>query len=186
MRDGRKLTGRRSIALRNPAYAVLRDKGVVPILSTLSPRFPVSAEDGSVTQRVRVRHAGKDSVSILGLARYVTYSDGRRGAPQTIDAATMLGTARLPSGTGVEANVTLESDPQVQMVTYELVGRTDAGIPARGSFSVLRPAALPTKENSTPVDDPQMQDRIRRAARLLGSKYVTDEDLRHLEAEGLL
>jgi very-short-patch-repair endonuclease len=48
----------------------------------------------------------------------------------------------------------------------------------------MRPPPRPTKENSTPVTDPVLMAKVKKARELLGQPFVTDEDLWRLEREG--
>ena len=57
---------------------------------------------------------------------------------------------------------------------------------ASGELSLLRPPPRPTKENSIPIADPAMQQKIRRAMAILHQDTVSQEDLFRLEREGRL
>jgi hypothetical protein len=63
-------------------------------------------------------------------------------------------------------------------------GKDSEGRTARGAFSVMRPPKLPTRDNSMPVEDPLLKEKILAARKILNRPYVTDEDLWALQREG--
>ena len=67
-----------------------------------------------------------------------------------------------------------------------LAGHTDDGLVVFGSFSVMRPMAAPTPEKHTPVSDPLLVAKIVATQKILGQKYVSQEDIWRLEREGKL
>lgn len=184
---GRKVTGRSSMQLLNTSFENFDKKGVVTLLAVGTPRFPVEGEDGVVRQTFRLYHHWKGEVRL----DRVTALRGRVPEPSapplpedTSEAA--LGVSAIPEGRGVEVSVSLDTkaEPDVSLITYVLEGTTVDGHPARGSFAVMRPPPRPTKENSTPVTDPVLLAKIKKARELLGQQFVTDEDLWRLEREG--
>jgi hypothetical protein len=65
-------------------------------------------------------------------------------------------------------------------------GVTADGMRARGEIAILKPPPALTRENSIPIDDPALADRIRRAMEILRQPTVSQEDLFRLEREGKL
>lgn len=185
--QGRKVTGRSSLQVLNTAFENFDKKGVVTVLARGTPRFPELGEDGVVRQTFRLYHPWKGLVRL----ERVTLLRARKpepGAPPLPEDATevSLGVDAIPEGRGVEVSVSLDTraEPDVSMLTYSLEGNTLDGHPARGTFSVMRPPPRPTKENSTPITDPLLLAKVKKARELLGQSYVTDEDLWRLEREG--
>jgi hypothetical protein len=184
---GRKLTGRSSMQVLNTSFENFDKKGVVTLLARGTPRFPELGEDGVVRQTFRLYHQWKGLVRL----EKVTALRARvpeKGAPPLPEEASevSLGVEAIPEGQGVEVKVSLDtkSEPDVAAVTYVLEGNTLDGHPARGTFSVMRPPPRPTKENSTPITDPVLMAKVKKARELLGQQFVTDEDLWRLEREG--
>lgn len=97
-----------------------------------------------------------------------------------------LGLTQVQLGAGVEVEAALNTraEPNVFSITYKLEGVTEDGLPARGTFSVMRPPPRPTRESSTPVTDPVFVAKIFRTRQLLNKPFVTDEDIWKLERDG--
>ena len=74
--------------------------------------------------------------------------------------------------------------PDAIMIDYDISGHTSDGTTVRGTFSVMRPPDLPTKEKHERIDDPLLVAKIKAARDILKQKFVTDDDLRRLEREG--
>jgi hypothetical protein len=186
---GRKLTGRSSLQVLNTAFENFDKKGVVTLLARGTPRFPVLGEDGVVRQTFRIHHPWKGLVRLerVTVLRARQPEPGAPPFPEDV-AEVSLGVDVIPEGRGVEVPVTLDTkaEPEVSMLTYSLEGNTLDGHPARGTFSVMRPPPQPTKENSTPITDPVLMAKVKKARELLGQPFVTDEDLWRLEREGRL
>ena len=70
-------------------------------------------------------------------------------------------------------------------VTFAVQGVAD-GTQARGELTLLRPPPAPTRENSIPIQDPAMVQKIRRAMTILNQQTVSQEDIWRLEREGKL
>jgi hypothetical protein len=183
--NGRTVEGRTAMTIPNPAYRALKDKGTVLLLTAESPRFPVAEPDGSVRETVHLWHAHNTPVRISGVARYATKPDGKREQPIALRPVDVLGDTVVAAGKGLTLDVVLPPGDE-PLVTYEIVGRTQDGVPAKGRFSVMRPPPNPTRENATKINDPGMVARIETARRELGKEFVTDEDLRRLHEEGRL
>ncbi|MFP2904334.1 hypothetical protein ACLESD_04530 [Pyxidicoccus sp. 3LFB2] len=184
---GRKLTGRSSLQLLNTSFENFDKKGVVTVLAKGTPRFPVRGEDGVVRQTFRLYHAWKGLVRLdrVTALRARVPEPGAPPMPEDTEEVS-LSVDVIPEGQGVEVTVTLDTkaEPDVSVVTYALEGNTLDGHPARGTFSVMRPPPQPTKENSTPITDPVLMAKVKKARELLGQPFVTDEDLWRLEREG--
>lgn len=185
--QGRKVTGRSSLQVLNTSFENFDKKGVVTLLARGTPRFPVLGEDGKVRQTFRLHHQWKGLVRLerVTVLRARTPEKGAPPLPEDTEEVS-LGVDVIPEGSGVEVAVALDTkaEPEVSMVTYSLEGNTLDGHPARGTFSVMRPPPVPTKENSTPITDPVLTAKVKKARELLGQPYVTDEDLWRLEREG--
>jgi hypothetical protein len=186
-KEGRELTGRTTLPLINPAFESLARKGIVPLLIALDPRFPELGSDGRIVQRVHLWHTRPDSVTIEGATETKYFETGSGQArSETIDPRRVLGANGIPPGKdGITATVVLDTvaDPGVFSVTYRLAGRSREGLPAMGSFSVMRPPPRPTAENSQRVANPSLRANILAARSMLGKDVVTDEDIWQLERE---
>ena len=186
-RDGRTLVARDALQLVNPAYESWTRKGIVSLMVALDPPFPVLSASGRVEQGVRLRHYRPEPVTIESVQAVRYYVNGAgESPPRKVDVASLLGTDSIPAGTGLELRVTLDpqAEPDVLSVTYYLKGKSTDGHPVVGSFSVLRPPPAPNADNSTPVTDPQLVAKIRRARERLGKSVVSDADLARLEQQG--
>ncbi len=51
---------------------------------------------------------------------------------------------------------------------------------------MMKPGPKPTKENSRPVADGVLGEKVRKARQILGQDAAYDEDLRRLERQGKL
>lgn len=187
---GETLTGRTSLSLINPAFESFAQKGIVQLLIALDPRFPELGSDGRVLQRVRVWHTQSAAVTIerSTVTRFFETGAGQT-KPEAVDVAGLLGATTIPPGKeGITTTVVLDTaaDPGVFSVTYRLSGVSQDGHPVAGSFSVMRPPAKPTAENSRRIEDPLMKAKIVAARAILGKDVVTDEDIWALEREGML
>ena len=192
--DGDKVVARDTIELVNPAFETLAKKGIVMLLTQLTPRFATMGADGTVTQKVRVWHTRKSSVSVRQvLVRYL--KDDSAGASggaashadvEKLDARDVLGTAVIEPGRGIEVTVRFDSRGHAGAigVDYQLVGVDADGSEAGGSFSVLTPPPVPDATNSVAVTDAALKARIHAAQRILNQRSVTQEDLDRLEREG--
>ncbi len=190
--DGARVVARDTIELLNPAFETLAKKGVVLLLTQLTPRFATMGEDGTVTQTVRVWHTRKSPVSIRQVfVRYLkddaASAGGANGAQlEQVDARDLLGTAVIEPGRGIEVKLRFDSrgHPGAHGVDYRLVGVAADGSEAGGSFSVLTPPPVPDATNSVAVTDAALKAKIRSAQRILNQRSVTQEDLDRLEREG--
>jgi len=191
--SGEKVVGRDVIELPNPAFETFDKKGVVLLVTSLTPRFPSVEADGTVTQTVRVRHTRTTPVSIRQVrVRYLPGDDdgataearGQGGEAQ--DARALLGTNVIEPGRGLDANIRFDAHAHPGMigVDYELIGTDASGNEARGSFSILTPPPVPDAQNSLAVTDPALTAKIRIAQRLLGKRSVSQDELDQLDREG--
>ncbi|HEU4582187.1 MAG TPA: hypothetical protein VFS67_28220 [Polyangiaceae bacterium] len=186
-RDGRTLVARDALQLVNPAYESWTRKGIVSLMVALDPPFPVLSDSGRVEQGVRLRHYRPEPVTIESVQAVRYYAGGAGQSPaQSVDVASLLGTDTIPAGEGLQLRVTLDAQaqPDVISVSYYLKGKSADGHPVVGSFSVMRPPPAPNASNSTPITDPQLVAKIRRARERLGKSVVSDTDLARLEREG--
>ncbi|WP_148273296.1 hypothetical protein [Stigmatella aurantiaca] len=184
---GEPVVGRTALQLVNPAFEDLATKGVVTLLVQFTPRFPELGSDGVVRQKVRLFHHQDRPVFIHNALRF-----RHRMAPteptghQVVDPSALLGASTVPPGRGLEFEIQLDTrkEPDVFSMEYSLEGKDSEGRPVRGAFSVMRPPARPTRENSHPVEDPLLKAKILEARKLLNRPYVTDEDLWQLQRQG--
>jgi hypothetical protein len=186
--DEQPVLGRTSIQLLNPAFEDLATKGVVTLLVQLTPRFPELGDDGVVRQKVRMFHMRDRPVFIHNAQVFRHLMANPTGAsPQSVvDPSSLLGTSIIPPGRGIEFEVKLDTnnEPDVFSLEHAVEGKDSEGLPARGTFSVMRPPPKPTKQKSDPVVDPMLKAKILAARKLLNRPYVTDEDLWALERQG--
>jgi hypothetical protein len=186
-RDGKVIRARRSLELLNPAFEALAYKGIVQLLVELNPRFPVLSEGGVVTQGVRLSHTQPAAVEITKVRVVKQYVDGAGRAPTEFpDVTSVLGATSVPAGHGLDLEVALDTrlEPETFSRDYYLEGKTSDGRPVRGSFSVMKPPALPTKDRHDPIADPVLLAKVKIARAVLHRDYVTDEDLWSLERAG--
>ncbi|HEY3352487.1 MAG TPA: PKD domain-containing protein [Polyangia bacterium] len=186
-RDGQVLSGRGSLALINPAFEALAVKGTVALMIALTPRFPQVGPDGKVVQQVRLWHHRPQDVTIERATVTRHFKEGAEHPTEEVNVAGLLGTTMIPPGpAGISTRVTLDTvtESGVFSVTYRLAGKSAEGWPVSGSFSVMQPPPRPTRENSRPVVDPLLKEKIIRARQILGQDTVSDEDLWRLQREG--
>jgi len=185
---GESVTGRAALQLLNPAYEDLAGKGVVTLMVQLTPRFPEVGTDGVVHQRVRLFHFRDKPVYLQGATvfRHRMGDPTGNAVPEREDPFQLMGGNIVPPGRGLdfEARLDTKKDADVFSMEYALEGKDADGLPARGAFSVMRPPEAPTKQNSMPVNDPALKQKILAARRILNKPYVTDDDLIQLEREG--
>lgn len=185
--SGRKETGRSSLQVLNTSFENFDKKGVVTLLAVGTPRFPVLDPDGVVRQTFRLYHRFRGPVRITQVTTIRAFRGSEEGPPppEQVDVAS-LPVSEVPEGKGTEVKVSFDTnaEPEVFAITYALEGVSADGHPARGTFSVMRPPPRPTRENSTPVSNPVLLAKIKRARELLKQEYVTDEDIFRLEREG--
>ena len=190
---GRTVAGRLALQLRNVAFFGRR-AGLVTIFAEPSPRFPVMGRDGVVRQGFRVWHAEDTSVQIVGATRAKMMWPPSAGAPPpapqpvAADPAVLFRHASIAPGTVNDESIEFDfgSDPAAYAIVYEIQGMTPDGMPARGQLTLMRPQPRPTRENSVPIGDPAMVQKIRRAMAILKQETVSQEDLWRLEREGKL
>ncbi|XYH99539.1 hypothetical protein ACMHYB_07195 [Sorangium sp. So ce1128] len=180
---GEKLTGRALLQIPNMIFQNLAERGIVTIVATPTPRFPEQDGDGVVRQAFRLWHHRDAPVridTVTAVRHYVKASDS--SPPEKVS----LGLVEIPPGQGVDVEVRLDevNEPDVFTITYFLEGETKEGHAARGAFSLMKPPPVPTKESSTPVTEPVLLAKIKRARELLAQEFVTDEDIWRLEREG--
>ena len=184
---GHKDTGRSSLQLLDTSFENLSKKGIITILSTGTPRFPVLDEDGVVRQTFRLYHHFRGPVHLTRVTAIRAFVGDKHGPPppEQVDAAS-LQVSEIPEGQGTEVKITFDThaEPNVFSITYSLEGMSADGHPARGTFSIMRPPPRPTRDNSTPITDPVLLAKVKRARELLHQEYVTDEDIFRLEREG--
>ncbi|MGA7123044.1 MAG: hypothetical protein WBY94_23275 [Polyangiaceae bacterium] len=186
-KQGGTLAGRTTLPLINPAFEALARKSIVQLLIALDPRFPELGPDGRVVQHVRIWHTRPEPVTIESATRTAYFETGSgQSRPEIVDPVQLLGTNVIPPGQeGIATTVVLDTiaDPGVFSATYRVAGKSQDGLPAMGSFSVLRPPPRPTAENSRLVKDPALTAQILAARAMLGKDVVTDEDIWQLQRE---
>jgi hypothetical protein len=185
---GESVTGRSTLALQNPSFSALAQKGIVALLISLDPRFPERDSDGKVTQHVRIWHNQPQAVTIehASLTKYFKAAAGET-KPEDVDVSSVLGTTSIPAGKeGITVTVTLDprSEDEVFTKTWALNGKSAEGYPVLGSFSVMLPPDRPSPDAGSRVFDPMLQQKIMATKEMLGKDIVTDEDIWRLEREG--
>jgi hypothetical protein len=188
---GEKVNGRYSLTLLNTEYQNLKERGIVTLLATGAPRYPELDAAGVVRQTFRLRHAHSGTVRITKVTKVRHFRARSALAPPPEDDVEEtkelpLGSVPDQAGTVIPVTLNTEAEPELVAVTYRVDGITEDGLPARGSFSIMRPPGLPTKENSIPVRDPLLLAKVLKARELLHKPYVTQEELFRLEREGKL
>lgn len=184
--DGRAVIGRDTLDLQNLGYHFAQ-QNLALITPRFSPRFPKVDDDGVVTQTVSLRHVSAEDVTITRVKRVMSYeSDVGPSPAEDVDPASILGSTTIPAGSSISFTVGLgvRERPDVMFETYEVYGRTASGMPAAGSFAVMRPPPDPTPSSGEEVTSPAMVARIERAQQRLGKELVTQGDLMRLEQEG--
>jgi len=186
--DGRIATARQSLELLNSSFEAFATKRIVQLMVELDPRFPVMSDSGLVEQGVRLWHAWQQPVEIsrLTLVRRHVGDGGVANREYPPVASVLGGATSVPPGRGLDLHLVLDTrrEPDTISLDYFLEGRTPEGYPVRGSFSLMRPPAPPTREHHAPVRDPLLVAKIQRARELLRRDLVTDEDLWTLERDG--
>ena len=173
------------------ALDVLRSKNVVVITTELSPRPPVIADDGRVTQRVRIHHASDQPVT-LERVEVQRFRDNERGVEEMqttdVDPRQVLGTHVIPPGRGIETTAVFDTraEPRTKRVTFDLHGKSADGIRASGQYSVLRPSEPSPQAEHEVVTDPQVKAAILAARKKLGRDEVSLDDMVRLKREGAL
>jgi hypothetical protein len=184
---GHKETGRSSLQVLNTSFENFDKKGIVTLLAVGTPRFPVLDADGVVRQTFRLYHRFHGPVRLTKVTTVRAFRGTDEGPPppEQVDVGS-LPVSEVPEGKGTEVKVSFDTkaEPDVFAITYSLEGVSADGHPARGTFSVMRPPPRPTKDNSTPLTDPTLLAKVKRARELLHQEYVTDEDIFRLEREG--
>jgi hypothetical protein len=177
--------GRRSIRIVNTEFENLAHTGIVTLVVELNPRFPTLDAGGGVTQGVRLWHHAAEPVTITRVqARRNTTTEGATPQTQEVPVAGLLGTTTIPpAGVAFTVRLDLPRDKDVFSVDYLLEGKTAAGQPVKGTFSVMAPP-VPTRATHIPVTDPGLHQRILRARQILGKELVTDEDFAELHRRG--
>jgi hypothetical protein len=191
--SGESVEGRLPLQIRNVAFAA-RLRGLAVIFAQPTPRFPALGADGVVRQTFRIWHGEDAPIQITGVTVTRSFLPDAPGAPPAaptttaVDHGRALQFAEIPAGRSVEQVLEQDfgADPRVYAVTYAIQGATPAGLQARGELTLLRPPPRPTRENSVPVEDPEMASKIRRAMSILNQPSVSQEDLWRLQREGKL
>jgi hypothetical protein len=191
--SGQSVEGRLAIQILNVAFEARR-RGTVTLFAEPTPRFPAVGPDGVVRQKFRLWHAEDVPVQITGATLSTLFLPENPGtAPPTprvtaVDHGGLFRHSEIAPATFVEESLEFDFkiDPTVYAVVYELQGTTPSGVPARGQLTLMRPPPKPTRENSIPIEDPQVVFKIRRAMAILKQDTVSEEDLWRLEREGKL
>lgn len=181
-----KLVGRASLELLNSSFEDFDKRRIVSLTAAPEPRFPELSKDGLVRQTFRLSHQRPTPVRITRVraVRHFNHEEPTPPAETAVEDA--LGLTEIPPGDGTSVSIVLDTrrEPDVFSVTYQLEGVSPEGYAVRGSFSLMRPPPPPTKNSNTPVDDPVLLAKIKRAREILRQEFVTDEDLWRLEREG--
>ena len=190
--SGETVEGRFPLQIRNVAFAT-RLRGMATIFAVPVPRFPEMRRDGIVRQKFRLWHAEDVPVQITGMTLstfVVPASGGSAPAPPktvALDHARLLRHTEIRPAAIVDESLEYDfaANPGVYAVSFAVQGVAD-GMQARGELTLLRPPPPPTRENSIPIQDPAMVQKIRRAMTILNQQTVSQEDIWRLEREGKL
>jgi hypothetical protein len=190
--SGETVEGRFPLHIRNIAFAT-RLRGVATLFAVPVPRFPGIGADGVVRQKFRLWHAEDVPVQITGMTLstfFLPATDGTAPPPPTtvaLDHARLLRHAEIRPAAFVDESLEYDfaANAAVYAVTFAVQGIAD-GMQARGELTLLRPPPAPTRENSIPIQDPAMVQKIRRAMTILHQQTVSQEDIWRLEREGKL
>lgn len=185
-RSTERLRGRHALQLMNSVFEAREAKGIVVLLSDASPRFPEVSSEGYVRQRFRLWHLQDGPVMISAVTARYEHQRPEQSGVRSLEPGRFIPGGQILPGRKVEVAVEFDSrkEPDLLAVHYELSGESEDGLPVRGTFSLMRPTPEPTPESGTPVLDPVLMAKIRRAQQLLGQRFVTDEDLFSLERAG--
>jgi len=191
--SGETVVGRTAVQLLNPAFEEFAVKRLVRLSALMNPRFPELGPTGVVEQEVRLWHHRSEPVRltrVLVVMNPLPTSPSAARGPVVQEASplSVLGTDVVPPGLGIRQKMRLDTTmfPELYSVDYLIEGVSAEGAQAHGNFSVMRPPARPTRDNSQPVLSAYMRAKILRARELLGKEFVTDEDIWTLEREGKL
>jgi hypothetical protein len=186
--SGEEVLGRVSFQKHNFGYATLENRKAILLFSEGTPRFPKLDDQGRVTQTFRVWHAYDQSVEIQRVFIVREDHQGRRDRGTAVEPSKFLSDLTVPPGGEVEVEITLDTkqEPELFGFTYRLEGTSTDGKPAYGEATVLVPPPRPTRDNSTPIEDPRMVSRIQQALKILHQDTVSLEELRSLERAGRL
>ena len=189
---GETVEGRFPLHIRNIAFAT-RLRGVATLFAVPVPRFPEIGPDGVVRQKFRLWHAEEAPVQITGLTLsrfFLPATDGSAPAPPNtvaLDHTRLLRHTEIRPAAFVDESLEFDfgANAAVYAVTFAVQGVAD-GMQVRGELTLLRPPPAPTRENSIPIQDPAMVQKIRRAMTILNQQTVSQEDIWRLEREGKL
>src|SRR5205814_1965670 len=129
-------------------------------------------------------HAEDVPVQITGMTLstfFLPATDGSAPSPPTTVAlyhTRLLRHTEIRPAAFVDESLEYDfgSNAAVYAVTFAVQGVAD-GTQARGELTLLRPPPAPTRENSIPIQDPAMVQKIRRAMTILNQQTVSQEDI---------
>jgi len=185
---GPSVFGRTSLQFLNLAFQDLQKFGIVSLVAQGTPRFPLLSERGVVRQRFKIWHYYNQPVEIQRIAllrldmQGVRHDDGKHA-----DIA-LLSQTEIPVGESIDVDLSFDTQrySDTLALVYKFEGTSADGKPAMGEVPVMKPPPKPTRENSTPVRDPAVAAKIKKALRILGRDTVSQEDIWQLEREGKL
>jgi PKD domain len=192
---GHRVVGRAGLELPSQYFHNLEVAHVVTLMERMTPRLPQLDPDGVVRQSYRLWHYDPEPIRVTALyRRQIEVADMEQNFSPTappkvpeevhVDPAKVLGTTVIPPS-GIEFRLSIDTrTSNVAAQTYRVVGVTRSGMPVIGSFSLMRPPPMPTRERHMPVEDPVMQEKIARAMQLTGKPFVTADDMQRLELAG--
>ena len=139
--------------------------------------------DGVVRQKFHLWHAEDVPVQITGMTLstfFLPATDGSAPSPPTtvaLDHTRLLRHTEIRPAAFVDESLEYDfgSNAAVYAVTFAVQGVAD-GTQARGELTLLRPPPAPTRENSIPIQDPAMVQKIRRAMTILNQQTVSQEE----------
>jgi hypothetical protein len=183
---GRTVTGRYSLELSNKYFDNKMRAQTIVLRSSMSPRFAERDERGVVRQTFKVWHHEPRPVRIERIVEQTTLRTGEPARERELAPTAVLPAALVPAS-GLEFELTIDTtrEPDVTLRSYKLEGHSQEGLYVDTVISILPPPPVPTAENSVLIDDPAKKARVERALAMLGRQYVTDDELRDLEQQGV-
>jgi len=150
--------------------------------------LPFVVERGVVRQRFKIWHYYNQPVEIQRIALLRLDMQGVRHDDGKHANIALLSQTEIPVGESIDVDLSFDTQrySDALALVYKFEGTSADGKPAMGEVPVMKPPPKPTRENSTPVRDPAVAAKIKKALRILGRDTVSQEDIWQLEREGKL
>lgn len=182
------LAGRTALELHNEAFRALHVEGVAMIMPSFTPRIPTPDGAGVVRQTVQLTVAGETPVAVRRVTISELSDDGTLGEPVDVDPVTAFGARMIEPGPGLSFLVSFDPHAHRDALAlhYTVQGVTSEGVPAYGSFSVMRPTPRLAPDRGEAIVDPALAQKIQRAQEVLGKSEITESELARLDEDGSL